>query len=125
MSPLPPLDPVDADTQPVVRPYALTNGRTRPAGDTFDLLALILAAGPASALGPAHSPERVEIVRLSQRPVSVAELAARLDLPLNVVRVVLDDLWQLDLISVQEPQPADVPLGDEILEALLAGLRAL
>jgi|SRR5690606_38003129 len=121
---LPPSDPVDADFLPVVRPYALTSGRTRPAGD-FDLMALILATGPASALGPAHSPERVEIVRMSQRPISVAELAARIDLPLSVVRVVLGDLLQLDLITVRTPQPADVPLSDETLEALLDGLRAL
>jgi len=121
----PPADPVDADAQPVVRPYALTSGRTRPVGDVFDLMALIQAAGPPAALGPAHSPERVEIVRLSQRPLSVAELAARLDLPLSVVRVVLSDLRQLDLISVRLPQPADAPLSDETLEALLEGLRAL
>ena len=34
---------IDRDSGPVVRPYALTGGRTRPAGERFDLLALICA----------------------------------------------------------------------------------
>ena len=43
---------VDQDAGPVVRPYALTGGRTRPAeGMVLDLIAVIVAAGRAA--GPA------------------------------------------------------------------------
>lgn len=125
--PEPSLDPswVDADSQPVVRPYALTSGRTRPSRGTFDLMALVSATRPVSALGPGHSPEQRSIIRMCQRPLSVAEIAAYLDLPLTVVRVTLGDLLHLQLISVRQPQPAHVRLSNETLEALLDGLRAL
>lgn len=125
--PEPSSDPlwVDADAQPVVRPYAMTFGRTRPAKGSFDLTAIIAANRPASALGSGHGPEHVAIIRMCQQPLSVAEVAAYLDLPLSVVRVLLGDLLNLDLIVVRQPQPASVRLSDETLEALLDGLRAL
>ncbi len=38
---------VDRDSDPVVRPYALTGGRTEPAdGEVLDLIAIIVDAGP-------------------------------------------------------------------------------
>lgn len=125
--PQPPSDPswVNADEQPVVRPYAMTFGRTRPTKGTFDLTALVLATRPASALNAGHSPEHVAIIRMCQRPISVAEVAAYLDLPISVVRVFLGDLLHLELINVRQPQPAHTRLSDETLEALLDGLRAL
>lgn len=125
--PQPSSDPswVDADSQPVVRPYAMTSGRTRPAKGNFDLTAIIVATRPASALSPGHGPEQVAIIKMSQRPISVAEVAAYLDLPISVVRVFLGDLLNLELIAIRQPQPAHVRLSDETLEALLDGLRAL
>lgn len=115
----------DADTQPVVRPYAVTSGRTRPTRGSFDLTAIVAATRPVSALGSGHGPEHVAIIRMCQQPRSVAEVVAYLDLPHSVVAVLLGDLLHLDLIAVRQPQPADARLSDETLEALLAGLRAL
>ena len=34
---------LDAEAGPVVRPYALTQGRTRHAGESFDLVATVMA----------------------------------------------------------------------------------
>lgn len=110
---------------PVVRPYAMTSGRTRPAKGTFDLVSIIRATRPPAALHPGHSPEQVSIIRLTQHPISVAEVAAYLDLPLSVVRVFLGDLLQMDLIMVRQPQFPDRQISDELLEAMLDGLRAL
>ena len=49
---------LDAEAGPVVRPYALTQGRTRHTGESFDLVATVMAtrapvADPAS-LAPEH-----------------------------------------------------------------------
>jgi hypothetical protein len=110
---------------PVVRPYAMISGRTRPAKGTFDLVSIIRATRPPSALQPGHTPEQVAIIRLTQHPISVAEVAAYLDLPLSVVRVFLGDLLQMDLIIVRQPQFPDRQISDELLEAMLDGLRAL
>lgn len=124
--PQPPSDDwAEDDPGPVVRPYAVTSGRTRPSRGTFDLVTNIVATCPPSALGAGHSPEQVAIVRLSQRPIAVAEISAHLDLPLSVVRVILGDLLHSGQIAVRPSQPADVQISVDILEAMLDGLRSL
>jgi hypothetical protein len=119
---------LDRQAGPVVRPYALTGGRTAPAGDTvLDLITVVVASGQragrarSSALGPEHR----GMLRLCQEPVTVADLAADLDLPLGVVRVLLSDLIQEKLISVQ-PRPTARPQASyNLLQEVLDGLRAL
>jgi hypothetical protein len=122
--PPPPKSWVD-EAGPVVRPYAMISGRTRPARGAFDLVSIIRATRLPSELGPDHSPEQVSIIKLTQHPISVAEVAAYLDLPLSVVRVFLGDLLQMELIIVRQPVFPDRYLSDELLEAMLDGLRAL
>jgi len=116
---------VDADAGPVVRPYAMTSGRTRPAKGTFDVVTIIVATRPASALAPGWGPEHMSTMEMSQQPISVAEIAAHLDLPISVVRVFLGDLLHADLITVGPSPPADRHFDDETLEAMLDGLRSL
>lgn len=113
------------DGGPVVRPYAMTSGRTRPAKGTFDLVSIIKAARPASRMGPGYGPEHLAIIRLCQAPISVAEVAAYLDLPISVVRVFLGDLLYQELIIVRQPHFPGRQISDELLEAMIDGLRAL
>ena len=40
---------LDAEAGPVVRPYALTQGRTRHAGESFDLVATVMTTRAAIA----------------------------------------------------------------------------
>jgi predicted ArsR family transcriptional regulator len=72
------------------------------------------------------SPEHVDIVGLCQdTPQSVAELAAELDLPVGVVRVLIGDLVDDELVHVTRPvPPADLP-DESILRDVIDGLRAL
>jgi uncharacterized protein DUF742 len=121
----PPVQSWVDEAGPVVRPYAMISGRTRPAKGTFDLVSIIRATRTPAALHPGHTPEQVAIVRLTQHPISVAEVAAYLDLPLSVVRIFLGDLLQMELIIVRQPVFADRHISDELLEAMLDGLRAL
>src|SRR6201986_2932385 len=91
---------LDEEAGPVVRPYALTRGRTRPAGEALDLIAIITAVRGVrpdpSSPGPAHR----DGLRVCRLPISVADIAADLDLPLGVVRILLGDLTELSLISI-------------------------
>jgi hypothetical protein len=121
---------IDGEAGPVVRPYALTGGRTDPAGNTvLDLIAVIVASGPTP--GPAElaklSPEHRKLLSLCQAPVTVADAAADVALPLGVVRVLLADLIQQDKISVLPPQPARPHTSTDldVLKEVLDGLRAL
>jgi hypothetical protein len=120
---------VDADASPVVRPYAMTRGRTSSTSrQPLDLIALVVPE--PSADHPGHdqslSPEHLEIVdRCADAPQSIAELAAGLDLPVGVVRVLVGDLVEDELVHVTRPvPPAELP-DVSILREVINGLRAL
>lgn len=116
---------LDDDAGPVVRPYVVTGGRVRAPGDGFDLVAFVLAMDGEPAPGLVLQPEHRAILALADRPLSVAEISAHLDLPLGVVRVLLDDLLTGGLVAVHEPPPPDELPDERLLEAVLEGLRAL
>ncbi|WP_338674409.1 DUF742 domain-containing protein [Streptomyces sp. SCSIO 30461] len=120
----------DAEAGPLVRPYAMTGGRTKPGAgaERFDLIALVdlapdaLARAEQSLIGPEH---RTLIVLCSHDTQSVAELAAGADLPVGVVRVLLGDLLEAGLVAVSRPvPPAQLP-DERILREVIDGLRAL
>ncbi|MFJ4541405.1 DUF742 domain-containing protein [Streptomyces tibetensis] len=119
----------DNEAGPLVRPYAMTGGRTRPGptGVRFDLIALVTldpgAPGVDDApLGPEHR-NLIDLCRPETQ--SVAELAAGADLPVGVVRVLLGDLLELGCVTVSRPvPPAQLP-DERILREVIEGLRAL
>jgi hypothetical protein len=115
---------LDADAGPVVRPYAVTGGRTVPASDRFDLVALVGAAVPVDDVTEPLSPEHTAILRLCEWPKSVAEVSALLDLPIGIVRVLLSDLLERELVIVREAGPVDEP-SQGVLDKVITGLRAL
>ncbi|GGM23698.1 DUF742 domain-containing protein [Dactylosporangium sucinum] len=114
---------VDDHAGPVVRPYAMTRGRTQPVRGTFDRIALVRAMVTTTAPEVGLEPEHLSIIRLCQQPTSVSELAAYLDLPLGTIRVMLGDL--LDRFLVQVSEPAGTGPDIELIEAAINGLRAL
>jgi hypothetical protein len=92
----------DRTEGPVVRPYALTGGRTRPAGETIDLLALVSpTAAPVDEL--VLEPEYLAVMRQCRPPKPVADLASDLNLPLGVVRILLSDMREHGLITIRPP----------------------
>jgi hypothetical protein len=119
----------DDEAGPVVRPYAMTRGRTTSAGQhRLDLIAVVVTEPHADdpEADPTLSPEHVEIVELCRdTPQSVAELAAELDLPIGVVRVLVGDLVDAEWVHVNRPvPPAELP-DESILSDVINGLRAL
>ena len=119
----------DGEAGPVVRPYAMTRGRTgSAAGHRLDLIAVVVPEPVAADPGRDQtlSPEHVEIIeRCTQNPESIAELAAGLDLPVGVVRVLVGDLLDDQLVHVTRPvPPAELP-DVSILREVINGLRAL
>jgi hypothetical protein len=116
---------------PVVRPYAMTRGRTSHAAEgRLDLIALVMTE-PDGADGAAEgdhtlSPEHLDIIdRCGLMPTSVAELAADLDLPVGVVRVLVGDLLDAELVHVSMPVPPAELVDESILREVINGLRAL
>ena len=84
---------LDAEAGPVVRPYAVTQGRVAPSGDEFDLVAFVVAVAPDTVLRdgprPGLQPEHHAIVAAAAQPISIVELASGLDLSIGVIRVLL------------------------------------
>ncbi|GAA1756921.1 DUF742 domain-containing protein [Luedemannella helvata] len=116
---------LDQDAGPVVRAFAVTRGRARPIAGSFDLMAHVVAVNPGSAR-PAHlQPEHHAILALVMEPASVAKIASELDLALGVIRVLLGDLMQEGLIAMYDPPGGAEALADDVLQAVLHGLRDL
>ncbi|MEU4472027.1 DUF742 domain-containing protein [Micromonospora sp. NPDC023888] len=114
----------DDDAGPVARPYTMTGGRTSPTRGQFDLISLVVARRAATPPTPLF-PEQARIVELCHHPVSVAEVGAELDLPLGTVRVLLGDLLATGLIETHDPPMLSELPTEDLLEAILVGLRAL
>ncbi len=115
---------LDQDAGPIVRPYALVGGRTRPSGETFDLVSMITAVRGSPGDLDGLEPEHLTLLRLCRLPISVADLAADLDLPLGVVRILLSDVRQRRLVAVHHPAPTQLT-DPQLLREVADGLRRL
>ncbi|RJL32685.1 DUF742 domain-containing protein [Bailinhaonella thermotolerans] len=116
---------LDEEAGPVVRPYAMTRGRTRPSAEAFDLIALVCATGDAPAGNSGLGPEHLRLLDLCRRAATVADLASSVDLPLGVVRVLLGDLLDQRLVSVRRPASAASVPDENLLKDVINGLKAL
>jgi len=115
----------DEEAGPVVRPYAVIRGRTRPSGESPDLIAMVTSTRQTPPDPWVLDPEHFSLLRLCRIPISVADLAADLDLPLGVVRILLADLRDRGLVTIRRPV-APARLHDpRILREVADGLRRL
>jgi hypothetical protein len=116
---------LDWDAVPVVRPYAVTQGRTAPSGAAHvGLIDAVTATGqwPQPHFRP--GPEQRRILELCHRPKPVVDLASETDLPVGVVRVLLGDLIDEGLLRVIPAQRK--PHTDQrLLRMVLDGLQSL
>jgi hypothetical protein len=114
----------DQAAGPVVRLYALTRGRARPAGVVLDVVDVVGAVGPGTAHAPWLPPEHRRLLGLCGRPVAVADLASETGLPLGVVQILLSDLHQQGLVSIVGSAKGHTE-DENVLRKVLDGLRAL
>ena len=103
-----------------VRPFMLTGGRTRPVRDGLRIDTLLRAL-PAALSAPLRFEAR-RIVELCQRPMSLADVAVGLAVPLGVSRVLVADLLVEGYLH-QEEQPDELPI--ELIERIRDLVRAL
>lgn len=114
-----------------VRPYAVTGGRVRAAGNDLPLEALVEMM-PAAAEARGLPPEKRAILQHAAHTfVSVAELSALLRMPIGVVRVLVTDLSEDNLVRIHTSTPVSVHTGQSpalslsVLESVLNGIAAL
>lgn len=109
----------------LVRPYTLTAGRTSTSVD-LPLEAPVETLLAASSHRWPPNDTRARIVALCAKSPSVAEISARLDLPLGVARVLVGDLITSGYLRVCAT--LDRAGNDErrdLIGRTLRGLRAL
>ncbi|WP_069815399.1 DUF742 domain-containing protein [Streptomyces sp. TP-A0874] len=111
---------------PLVRPYAMTGGRTRPRYQLAIEALISTTAGPEQLQG--QLPEHQRICHLCQEVRSVAEISAMLSIPLGVVRILVADLAEAGLVAIHQPGGDESAGGQPdvtLLERVLSGLRKL
>ncbi|MET7642026.1 DUF742 domain-containing protein [Streptomyces sp. NPDC005438] len=115
------------DQQPLVRPYAMTGGRTRPRYQ-LALEALVHTTADPSRL-QGQLPEHQRICRLCYEIKSVAEISALLSIPLGVARILVADLAEAGLVAIHQPGGGNETVDGQpdvtLLERVLSGLRKL
>ena len=118
------MTPGGEDVPRVVPVYALTGGRTRSRGDDLGLETLVTTTDTGLAWLHRLRFEQARLVELCQRPVSVAEVAASLSIPVGVARVLVSDMHADKLLTIHRMSTeTDGRPGTEVLERLLTGLR--
>jgi hypothetical protein len=107
-----------------VRPYAMTGGRTRPAHDILEIEALVSSTASGEQT-PRLTVEQRAIAALCHDLLSIAEISARLHLPLGVIRVLVGDMADERLVMVYRPAQAGDRPDLALLERVLYGLHAI
>jgi Protein of unknown function (DUF742) len=110
----------------LVRPYAVTRGRTEPQRD-IPIEAVLVASQSAvqEARFAGHDKYRIAVLCEPQAK-SLAEIAAYCRMPLGVARVLVADLVADGLLSLHSAAPKEgFSERMDLLERVLSGLRKL
>ena len=119
-------EPAPAASNPLVRPYAMTGGRTRPRYQLAIEALVHTTAQPHQLQG--QLPEHQRICNLCREIKSVAEISALLSIPLGVARILVADLAEAGLVAIHQPGGDESAGGQPdvtLLERVLSGLRKL
>lgn len=112
----------------LVRPYAMTGGRTG-AESQIALEAHVIATPVGVRMADQFQWEAAGIIDLAQTGIAVIELAALLEVPIGVVRVVVGDLAELGAVIITNPAAEVFAQGGEdyaaLLQKVLDGIKAL
>jgi hypothetical protein len=110
----------------LVRPYAVTRGRTEPRRDIP--IEAVLVAGQAAvqeARFAGHDKYRMAVL-CETKPHSLAELAALAGHPLGVTRVLVADMVADGMLELHSAAPkTGFAERMDLLERVLSGLRKL
>jgi uncharacterized protein DUF742 len=115
---------------PAIRPFLLTAGRVSGGstgggtGPPLPLETQVVSTSAGLSVLQSLTFEQHDIVAACRQPQSLAELAARLRLHLNVVRVLADDLCTAGHLAVHRPNAGTVQ-DISVLRRVIDGLRAV
>jgi hypothetical protein len=112
--------PPRATAHDFVRPFVITGGRTRATDSSLRMESMVQTVGkPRDDL----SFEMARIVDCSYEPISIAEIAAELGVPLGVAMVLVDDLVEEGCLETTHSNPVEIELS--ALTRMIERVRAL
>jgi len=114
----------DEEWGPLVRPYAVTRGRTTSLAHDLQLTTLMMTQqqGDPMALAGLDYEHR-QILAWCQRPLSIAEISSHLQQPLSVAKILVADLIDRNLMVVRSAGTASPDV--HVLMAVINGIRRL
>jgi hypothetical protein len=115
--------PADQNSS-LVRPYAVTGGRTKPSYQ-LQIEAMVSASHYEARDLSVLSPECQSILGYCRDWRSVAEISAVLRMPLGVARVLIGDMAMEGLVRVHQADHGQGRPDLNLLERVLSGLRKL
>ena len=110
----------------LVRPYAVTGGRTRSTVPGLNMITLVVAARATTDVRMVEQ-EYLDILDACRYPLSIAEVSAKLHLPLAVIKILITDLIEQGDLLYRSPPAShrndrpDLPM----LQKVLDGIRRL
>ena len=113
-------DESDEPDEALVRPFVITGGRTRHATVHLRVEALVVWTGLQPPAGLQF--EHAAILDACPEPISVAEVAARIGVPLGVAQILVGDLADAGLVRVHEATHNATPA---LLLRMIDAVRAL
>jgi Protein of unknown function (DUF742) len=114
------LPPRRSSSHDFVRPFVITGGRTRAVDASLRMETMVQTIeGSRGHLNFEHA----RIVEHSLEPVSIAEIAAQLDMPLGVAMVLVGDLVAQERLEVSHSDPIEIELST--LTRMIDRVRAL
>lgn len=105
----------------LVRPYLMTGGRTRSRGPDLQVETLVATTTAGKAAGEDQAFESRQVLTRCIRPLSIAEVASAIDVPIGVARVVVGDLVADGLLDVKGETTKD----EDLVRRLIDGVRSL
>jgi Protein of unknown function (DUF742) len=112
--------PPRATAHDFVRPFVITGGRTRAAGESLRIETMVQTVGrPRDDLDF----EKARIVDFCYEPMSIAEIAAELGVPIGVAVVLVGDLVADDCLETTHSNPVEIELS--ALTRMIERVRAL
>jgi hypothetical protein len=104
-----------------VRPFIMTGGRTR--AERRDLRIETMLQASVTDIPRDLPSEQEELLRVCAEPLSVAEVAVKLQLVVGVVAVIAGDLIAAGLLDVHHTDPVEIEL--DMLTKMIERVRAI
>ncbi|MFI9408675.1 DUF742 domain-containing protein [Nocardia gamkensis] len=117
--------PFADDPGPLIRPFAVTRGRAGVDLHNLDILSLVVTVGSEIDVTTLDREYGAIVHMCRGRPLSIAEIAAHLNLLVAAVKVLVSDLINAGYVIFRSPTPIQSRPDSLLLQAVLDGIRRL